>query len=172
MTRTFISFLLLFILLVVAQVVVFNRLWLFDVALPLAFIFFFISLPADMNVKWVITLSFFLGFSVDIFSDTMGLNALCCTVAGGLRLPVMRLYVPREEDLTNPVPSPRSMGRTHYMKYLITMTTLYCALFFIVLSLEFFYPGRMILRIIASSALTFIILLAFSNFLLPSPSKR
>lgn len=172
MTRTVIFYFFLFIILVVSQVVIFNRIWLFNVALPLVFIYFILSLPTDTDVKLVLTLSFILGFSVDIFSDTLGLNALCCTIAGGLRLPVIHLYVPRDDEMANATPSPRSMGRATFMKYLITMTTIYCLLFFVVLSFDFFNLGRLILRTISSSVLTFIILLAFSNFLTPSVEKR
>lgn len=172
MTRTVISFFLLFVCLVAAQVVIFNRIWLFNVAIPLVFIYFIIALPDDTNVKWVLTFSFLLGFSVDIFSDSLGLNTLCCTLLAALRRPVIRLYVPRDEDMAGTVPSPRSMGRGTYMKYLITLTTIYCIFFFIILSMDFFNLGRLILRVIFSSALTFIILLAFSNFLVPATEKR
>lgn len=172
MTRSFIAFFMLFIFLVAAQVVIFNRIWLFNCALPLVFIFFFISLPLYTNVKWVLTLSFVLGLLVDIFSDTPGLNTLCCTIAGGLRLPVIKLYAPRDDDMTDAVPSPRSMGKATYMKYLISMTTIYCFFFFIILSFDFFNFPRLILDIVSSSILTFIILLAFSNFLLPVTEKH
>lgn len=157
---------------VVAQAMVFNRIWLFNAALPLVFIYFLVILPVDLNTKWVLTLGFLLGVSVDIFSDTQGLNALCCTVTAALRLPVLKLYVPREEDMGNSIPSFTSMGRANYMKYLVSLTTIYSLLFFVVLSFEFFQPLRMLLRICATSALTFIILLAFSNFMVPSSSSR
>lgn len=125
-----------------------------------------------MNAKWILTLSFLLGISVDIFSDTPGLNALCCTIAGALRTPVLKLYVPRNDEMTDFVPSPRSMGWITYMKYLITITTLYSLLFFMILSFGFFDPMRLIVRIVCSSVLTFIILLAFSNVMVPSMGKR
>lgn len=141
-------------------------------ALPLIFIFFFISLPVNMNVKWVITLAFLSGLSVDIFSDTPGLNSLCCTIASALRLPVMRLYVPRDEDIQALIPSPKSVGRSNYIKYLLTMVTLYCFLFYIVLSFEFFNLGLLLSRIFFSSALTFVLMLAFSSFMIPGMSKR
>lgn len=172
MTRTIISFALLFVFLVVAQAVVFNRIWLFNAALPLVFIYFLVILPTDLNVKWLLTLGFLLGFSVDIFSDTPGLNALCCTITAALRLPILKLYVPREEDMGNTIPSPASIGRINFMKYLVSITTVYSLLFFVILSFEFFYPFRMLLRIVATSALTFIILLAFSNFMVPATSQR
>lgn len=172
MTRNVIYFFFLFIGLVIAQVVIFNRIWLFNTAMPLVFIYFFISLPINTNIKLVLTLSFLLGFTVDIFSDTPGLNTLCCTISAALRRPILRLYLPREEDMTGSIPSPKSMDRAPYMKYLITLTVLYCLLFFIILSFDFFNLWRLITRTIASSALTFIILLAFSNIFVPKLENR
>lgn len=172
MTKNFISYTLMFVFLVAAQAVIFNRIWLFHTAMPIVFIYFFVSLPVDLNAKWVLTLSFLLGFCIDMFSDTPGLNAMCSTITGGLRTPILKLYASREDEITNPIPSPRSMGWITYMKYLITITTIYSLLFFMILSFEFFEPGRLILRIIGTSLLSFIIMLAFSNFIIPSTGKR
>lgn len=160
MIKTFLSFLLIFAVLVLAQVTIFNHIWLFGVAMPLVFIYFIISLPVTTPVNWMLTLGFLLGLSVDIFSDTAGLNALCCTILAGLRRPILHLYMPREEDMVNPIPSMRSMSTGVYMKYVLTMTVLYCMVFFIVDSAGFYNIGTTTLRILASSVLTFPLILA------------
>lgn len=80
MAKSILQFTLLFMVLVLAQVLVFNRLYLFNIAIPLAFIYFIMRLPVTMSLMWVLTLSFFTGLSVDIFSDTLGMNALACTL--------------------------------------------------------------------------------------------
>ena len=49
------------------------------------------------------------------------------------------------------------------MKYLGTCVTLYCALFFLIESFAFFNVGLMLLRIAASSLLTFVIILAVDS---------
>lgn len=92
MTKEILKYLLLFIVLVIAQVVVFNHLCLFNVAIPLVFIYLIIKLPVDLSVNWTLSVAFFLGLAVDIFSNTQGVNALACTCIAGLRLPVLRLY--------------------------------------------------------------------------------
>ena len=80
MAKTFLSFLLLFVVLVLAQVTIFNHIWLFGMAMPLVFIYFIISLPVTTPVNWTLTLGFLIGLSVDVFSNTAGLNALSCTI--------------------------------------------------------------------------------------------
>ena len=98
MAKEILKYLLLFVVLVVAQVVVFNHLCLFNVAVPLVFIYFIVKLPVNLSVNWAMAVSFLLGLMVDIFSNTQGMNALACTVLAAIRLPMLRLYFPREED--------------------------------------------------------------------------
>ncbi|MDE6283442.1 MAG: rod shape-determining protein MreD [Muribaculaceae bacterium] len=163
MTKEILKYLLLFIVLVVAQVVVFNHLCLFNVAVPLVFIYFIIKLPVTLSVNWAMTFSFILGLMVDIFSNTQGMNALACTVLAVMRLPLLRLYFPREEDMTNPEPSLHTLGPAAYMKYLLTTVAFYCAIFFLIESFTFYNWGLMVLRIVSSTLLTFIIILSFDS---------
>lgn len=163
MTKEILKYLLLFVVLVIAQVVVFNHLCLFNVAIPLVFIYFIIKLPVNLSINWAMTVSFLMGLIIDIFSNTQGINALSCTILATIRLPLLRLYFPREEDMTNPEPSLRTLGPAVYMKYLITVVAAYCILFFLVEAFTFYNWGLMLLRIITSSLLTFIILLAFDS---------
>lgn len=163
MAKEFIKYALMFVILVVAQAVVFNHLCLFNVAVPLVFVYFVLKLPTTLPVGWVITLSFLLGFTVDIFSNSPGMNALACTVCGALRLPVLRLYYPREEDMTDPEPSSRTLGAAAFMKYAGTMTAAYCLLFFFIEAFAFHDWVLMLLRAGASAVLTFVIMLAIDS---------
>ncbi len=172
MARSILGFILLFVALVVAQVIIFNHLFLFNVALPLVFIYFIIKLPVTLGINWTMTLSFLLGLTIDIFSDTQGMNALACTIFATLKKPVLRLYFPREEDLTDPEPSIKSLGLAVYMKYLISMTVVYCVLYFTIESFSFFNPIRLLLRVIGSSALTFSLILGIDSLSIRRNAKR
>lgn len=165
MTKEALKFALLFVVVVLAQVVVFNHLCLWGVALPIVFVFFIVRLPVTMPQVWVLTLSFLLGLSVDVFSDTLGMNALACTLLGGMRPGVFHLYVSRGDELPNPEPSLRSMGIGPYMKYLLTMSALYCLMFFLIESFAFFNVWLTVVRVAASSLLTFVLLAAFSSMM-------
>lgn len=163
MAKEILKYLLWFLGLVAAQVIVFNNLCLFNVAIPLVFIYFILKLPVTLGANWVMTLSFILGLTIDIFSNTQGMNALACTILGALRLPVLHLYFPRDDELSNPSPSSRTLGPGVFMKYLATCVVLYCALFFLIESFAFFNIGLMLTRIAASSVLTFVIILAVDS---------
>ena len=80
MSKTILNFILLFLLLIPAQAVIFNNLILFNVAIPLVFIYLIIRLPMTVSVNAALTIGFITGLSVDIFSDTVGVNAMACTL--------------------------------------------------------------------------------------------
>lgn len=164
MAKEILKFVLLSLLLVLCQVVVFNHICLFGVAIPLVFIYALVHLPLNMNVNWVMTLGFFLGLTVDVFSNTQGLNALACTILAVCRMPVMHLYVPRVDDLPNPEPSVATLGWSIFMKYALTLSLIYCTVYFIIESFGFFNIWQIIFRIIGSSLLTFIIIMAIDGF--------
>lgn len=172
MSKTTLQFLLLGLILVLAQVIVFNHICLFNVAVPMVFIYLIFRLPITLSLNWTLTVSFFLGLIVDIFSDTYGMNAVACTVVAMLKRPVLRLYVPREEDLTRPEPSMLSLGVAVYMKYLLTMTVIYCTLIFIIEAFTFFNPLQLVLRIVFSTILSMIIMLGIDSLMTSRSEKR
>ena len=88
MNKTAIILIALFLVLVPAQAVIFNNLILFNIALPLVFIYLIISLPVTLSTNWSLTIGFVTGLAVDIFSDTSGMNALACTTLAFIRKPV------------------------------------------------------------------------------------
>lgn len=172
MLRTIIEFAILYVIMVVFQVVVFNHLVLWGVAVPLVFIYWLVRLPVTTGTNLTLTLAFLIGLSIDICSDTQGMNSLSCTIAAALRLPILRLYFPREEDLTDPEPSIRSLGSGIYMKYLLTFVTVYCAVFFIVEAFTFFRPLQLLLRICCSTLISFVIILAIDSLIYKRREKR
>lgn len=54
------QFILLGFILVLAQVIVFNHICLFNVAVPLVFIYLLVRLPITLSVNWMLTIGFFL----------------------------------------------------------------------------------------------------------------
>ena len=172
MSKTVIQFIILGLILVMAQVLVLNHICLFNVAVPLVFIYIILRLPVTLSVNWTMTIGFFLGLTVDIFSDTYGMNALSCTILASLRRPVLHLYVSREEELPRPEPSIYSLGTAVYLKYLLTMTLIYCTLIFTIESFTFFNPLRLILRIICSTILSMLIMTGVDSLLTPRSEKR
>ncbi|MDE6078438.1 MAG: rod shape-determining protein MreD [Duncaniella sp.] len=172
MGKTILQFAILGIALILAQVIVFNHICLFNVAVPLVFIYLILRLPITLSLNWLLTVSFVMGLLVDIFSDTQGMNAMACTILAVCRRPVFRLYVPREEDVTRPEPSMHTLGTPVYLKYLITATLLYCTVIFSIEAFTFFNPLMLVLRIVCSTALSVLLMLGIDSLMTPRSEKR
>ena len=172
MNKTALQFTVLGLILVLLQVTVFNHICLFGVAVPVIFIYLIFRLPVTLSLNIVLTISFFLGLIIDVFSDTYGMNTIACTVTAMLRKPILRLYVPREEDLSRPEPSMYTLGTVTYLKYLLTITLLYCSLIFIIEAFTFFNPLRLVMRIIFSTLLSMAIMAGIDSFMTPKSEKR
>lgn len=163
MSKSIIQFFFLFIVMILTQVIVFNNICLFNYATAFIFIYLIIRLPITLNTNWVLTVSFILGLVIDVFSNTQGMNALACTILAMSRRTILRLYFPREDDLTNPEPSIKSLGLGIYTKYLLSMVLFFCIMIFTIEAFTFFNPMQLIARIVASSVLTFILILGIDS---------
>lgn len=160
MTKFAIKYFLVFLILIPAQALVFNNMILFDVALPLVFLYLLIHLPITLGTNLSVTIGFLIGLMMDIFCDTPGVNSLCCTILAFARKPIFHLYVSMDDDLAGRSPSSRTMGHAAFMKFLVTMVVAYCAMMFSVEAFQFFNFRLLLLRILASTAYTFILLYA------------
>tara|TARA_R110002051_G_scaffold4043_6_gene21434 strand:+ start:1946 stop:2455 length:510 start_codon:yes stop_codon:yes gene_type:complete len=79
-----------FILLILVQVLVFNNLNFFGYINPMVYILFLYWYPIKQNRTTFIILCFFLGLFVDIFSDTLAINAAASVTIAYLRPTIMR----------------------------------------------------------------------------------
>ncbi len=172
MNKSSIHLLGITLVLLLAQVIVLNHVCLFGVAVPFAFIYVLLRLPLTLSQNWVLTIAFILGLTVDIFSDTQGMNALCCSMTAMLRKPTLRLYFPREDELSDPSPSISSLGFVTYMKYALSISLLYSIFIFIIEAFSFFNFLILLLRIISSTILTTLLLIGVDSLTLPRREKR
>lgn len=172
MDKTTFNYIATAFLLILAQVIVFNHICLFGVAVPFVFIYLIVKLPLTMPVYNVLTIAFLLGLIIDMFSDTPGMNSLACTVVAMSRKGILRLYFNREDDLIDPSPSVKSLGVAVYVKYLLSVTLVYSAIIFIIEGFMFFHPWRMLLKIVCSTLLTSAIISGISAISVRSREKR
>ena len=169
MSRNTVLLIILFPLLILLQVLICNHIMLFDVAVPFIFIYFIVRYPIGSSRILEFTFAFLLGFFVDLFSDTPGLNALNCTLLSALKPIMFYAYVPRDDKTKSIVPTITSIGWQNYCKYLITMCGLFCIFEFGIEYFSFVSFGYVVLMAIGSAILTFLVILGIDS-LLPSGS--
>lgn len=171
MTKTVIQFIALFLALLVLQLVC-NKIVLFNVAMPVVFIYLIMRLPVNLHGGWVLTIAFFTGLIMDIFNNTPGMNSLACTIMAAARRPVFNLFVSRENDMSIPIPSVDSMGVGDYFKYMATLTILYCLLIFLIQAFTLHNFLLTLARIVGSSALSIIIIFGLDTLVSTRREKR
>ena len=128
MGRDTAKYLLMILCLMLVQILICNRIMLFSVAVPIIFFYPILRLPMSLSVKWVLTIAFLMGFVVDIFSDTPGVNTISCTVLAVVRRPVFHSYTGNDEALAGVSPCIGVLGFWTLFKYLIVCTPIYCVL--------------------------------------------
>ena len=79
-----------FILLVLVQVLLFNNINFLGNINPYIYIIFIALFPVKNNRSIIIILSFLLGLSIDIFSDTGGIHAAACVFIAYIRPVILK----------------------------------------------------------------------------------
>ncbi|MBP9793029.1 MAG: rod shape-determining protein MreD [Flavobacterium sp.] len=74
-----------FVLLIAAQVVIFNNIDLFGFVNPYPYILFILLYPVNSNRAGLLIASFFLGLTIDMFENSGGVHAAACLILANLR---------------------------------------------------------------------------------------
>lgn len=165
MNKTILTYALLFVGLILAQVLLMNHITLFNTAVCFVFIYFIIRLPMSLGTNWLLTLGFLLGLSVDILSDTPGVNALGCTILAALKRPVFYAYEQHDDTNRGIEPGLSTMGWLNYSKYLLSMSAIYSVLAFSIEFMNFASFERIAVLAAASALFTFLVLLALDSLI-------
>lgn len=96
-----------FVILLLVQVLVLNHVHIYQYATPLLYIYFILKLNSQVNRKVLMGWAFALGLSIDIFSNTPGLNAAAATFLAFVRPPLLfaQTNVTRPRILNRELPS-------------------------------------------------------------------
>lgn len=154
---------LLFVVLILLQVLLFNQISVFGFATPFVYIYFLLKLPISRNVFYVITISFLMGIILDIFLNTPGINAAATTLVGALRKPVLDLFFNKDEPESF-VPGIYSATGS-FIKFAIISVTIHQTGLYALESLSLFNPQILLIRLLSSIALTLILIFALDGFM-------
>lgn len=160
--RSLMQYVFIACLLLLVQVLILNNIHLGNIATPFLYIWLILKLPNDLSRPLTITIGFFLGLIVDLFANTPGMHAFATSFLAYMKEPVMALYVPRE-DVKNGVASIKLMGMGAYLRFLISAVVLYCTTLYIIEAFTFFNPGLLVLKIVASSVFTFLLIIGVES---------
>lgn len=152
-----------FIMLILLQVFILDNIQFMGYLNPMIYVLFILSLPVRFP-KWAILfLAFIMGLIIDIFSNTAGMHSFALVFAAFLRTPIINIFTSLDEG-SNPTPSFHTFGVSAYVKYVITIVLLHHITLFFIESFSFLHLTLLIPKIIISSAVTILLILAFQSF--------
>jgi rod shape-determining protein MreD len=142
-----------FVILVLMQVLVLNNIHFLRLVTPFLYIYFIIKLPVGYASMQLTFLSFLLGMTLDILSNTSGMHAAACTLAGFARPYIMQFFI--REDLPDTIyPSYKTFGYGGFIRFVFVLVFLHHLALFLIESLTLFDPLFLTIRIAAGVAMT------------------
>lgn len=155
---------LIFILLVLLQVLLFNNIQFTGYINPYVYIMFILLLPVDIPAWLLLVLSFLMGAVIDFFSGSPGMHSSATVLAGFVRPAVLRIISVRDGYDSATGPSMLSYGLRWFMTYTIIMVLVHhTALFYLeVFRLTDFF--RTLLRVLLSSFFSIIFILLLEHY--------
>ncbi|NNF02812.1 MAG: rod shape-determining protein MreD [Bacteroidia bacterium] len=167
MLSNYINIIIRFIVLVLVQVLILNNIELGNYVNPYLYILFIILLPIQTPNILVLSLSFLLGISIDMFSNTPGIHAAACVFIGFARPATLQALAPRDGYDAESIPSIKEMGLGWFLSFSAIMVVLHhIALFFLEIFhfQEFFQTlGRATLSSIFTLVLIIIVQFLFAS---------
>ncbi len=148
-----------FLILVLIQVFIFNNIHLTSYGVvPVVYILYIILLPFE-TPKWIVLLlAFFLGFSIDIFSDTLGLNAASSVLIAFIRPGLLNYLAPRTGYEIGSFPRIYYQGANWFLKYSISLVLIHQVSYYLLESFGFDNFWVLLYKVIIASLISMILI--------------
>ena len=144
-----------FVGLVLFQVLILNQMHINGYATPFLYIYFILCFQSRASRNELMLWAFALGLTVDMFSNTPGMNAAAATCLAFFRTPMLRMVTLRDMD-DDFEPSVKVMGFSAFFRYALLTCTLFCILFLLIDTFSFFNLPVLLLKVVTSTATTLI----------------
>ena len=159
MNNPLFRYVILFFVLVTAQVFVFDKIQLNGYINPYIYVLFILMLPFDISGMMLLLSSFFLGLTIDLFGHTPGMHAAACTFMAFCRPGIIRLVGRREDVQPGDYPSIRETGIPWFVAYSGILVFLHHLLLF---NIEVFRAGEfptVLLKVLINSLLSAVLII-------------
>ncbi len=163
MINSIIRFGLIFILLILLQVLLFNNIQFSGYVNPYIYLMFIMLLPVEIPAWLLLILSFITGGIIDFFSGSPGMHSSATVLAGFVRPYVLRLISPRDGYEPNSDPSMVTYGFRWFLIYTVVIVFVHHTALFYLEVFRFTDFFRTLGRVMLSSvfSITFILLFEF-----------
>lgn len=148
-----------FFFLVFFQALILNHINLGGYVNPYFYIYFILLMPFA-TPRWLLLIAAFaLGWSVDIFTNTIGLNAAACVLTAFARPFVISAISSGPESLQGDTPSLRNQGLKWFLYYAVILTLIHHFSLFYLEVFRFTEFFATFVRVLLSSSFTLTLVL-------------
>jgi rod shape-determining protein MreD len=163
MINTVFRYSIIMLLLLLAQVLLFNNINMGGYINPYVYVMFILLLPVEIPSWILLLISFFTGLLIDFFSGTPGMNTGATVATGFVRPYILRIIAPRDGYEPNSAPSMVMYGFRWFLIYSLLTVSFHHFILFYLEVFRFADFFRTLLRIILSSFFTtsFILLIEY-----------
>ena len=166
MTRHGIAVVISFFLFLFFQVLVLQRVVLFNTAFCLLYISFLLLLPVETNRLILLLTGFVLGFGVDLFYESIGLHMFACVFIMYLRNYWLSSITPQGGYDANAIPALSLGGLQWFLVYITPLVFVHHVLLFFMEAGGFDYFWFTMLKVLGSTLFT-VIAIVMVQYLFP-----
>ncbi|MBQ7210334.1 MAG: rod shape-determining protein MreD [Paludibacteraceae bacterium] len=148
------------IIVVLLQVFLFNNLQMGGICTPMVYILFLIALPKEVQRWQELLIGAALGFIIDCFTNTLGVNMSACILLCYLR-PLLIKSMTQEYERLNGEINSDSLGFGVYAKLVTILTFAHHTTAILLESFTTSHLWLTLIQIVISSALTILLLLGY-----------
>lgn len=121
MIRNNLRYISLFVLSVIIQTLIFDRIYFTGTINVFIYILFILLLPVQTNKITVMLLGFLIGITIDIFNSTPGIHTAATVLMCYFRPSFLRIYSPRDGYDNNKIPGIKNNGLNWFLKYAMSL---------------------------------------------------
>lgn len=158
MTNLVIRNIIRFVFLVLFQVLVLNNINLLGYTNPYFYVYFILLLPFSTPRWLLLVVAFFLGMSVDLFTNTPGLNSAATVLMAFFRPYVIRAISREPEEELGSQPSLKAQGFTWFLLYSLLLVLIHHIALFYLEVFRFSEFFQTLLRVTSSTLFTLILI--------------
>lgn len=152
-----------FLIFVLLQVLVLNNIHYLRVATPFVYLYCLLKMPVGTSRSLILIYSFIIGCTIDMFSNTPGMHAAACSLAGFVRALLIR-FLQGEELPDGIYPSYQTFGSAGFIRYVAFFVAIHHIALFLIEALTLFDPFFLLLRIGASVLTTVLLICVIELF--------
>ncbi len=157
---------IIFIVALALQVFVLNNVNVYNTGFPMIYPIVILLIPVLQPKWWVLIVAFLAGLSVDFLEDSGGLHAAATTFMAFIRMFVLNRLEPQAGYAKEDRPSLPRFGPRWFSLYCLLLLLFHHFAYYMLEEGSLFAIGTVILKVLISTILSFILILAINVFVI------